>query len=1045
MALAIDALVRDYRITYPLEERPEGALYRATDQRDGRRVLLATLPLPDAAQLDNALLLASQIATVQSSGLQPLRDYFMEGGTLLLVTDDPGGQEFERTLRDRGTLIGESAALELAERLLGALDLLHAYKPPLLLGDVRATDIWSTTDGSLVWLPFALLRTIGHEHAPYCAPELLEPGHEPTTSSDIYTVGALLYQILTGWAPPSAQQRLAGTPLNAPRLLNPQLSALSEQMLLRALELRAVNRYQGVREMRRALDMVRLIGDRPLGAVAPVVSGAPGPPPPLPPAYPPTLPPAYPELPGYPGQPGPLPGAGTGSPLGGAPPAYPAPGAPTYPGNGPPEAQLAAQQSQTCLIIVVAVLALMALAICAIGAFIAYQMVAGTGSSIVLPPRATLVASATLVPTRGTSATVVAPTEQAAVPTVAAPFPTNEPRPTAQPDAISIASVMAITTTRQITESQVGPVTFTPDGATLAVGFGTAINLYQASDMTRILVLEGHTGVVNALAVASVADGRVLLASGALDEPAIRIWDLSQGQSVAILNGHTGWIRSLAFSPDGSLLASGSTDMSVKLWDTQTWQVVRTLEGHTDYLGNIAFSPDGKQLATASRDGSVRLWDVASGTPLSGFSFETPLDTQTATPFWATGLAFSPDGTALAIGCTNNNTYVVEAPTGKAIRTLRGHNDWVVIRGVSYSPDGKTLATASLDGTIRLWDTTSGVERAQLIKHGLQLLSIAWSPNGQQLAASSDYGGEVAIWDVATENVVQSVRLGQGLVTALNFSRNGDVLGTGGINGLMRLHMLDQGHDLTVTGGSPTFEYLDFLDETTMAAVTDNGTITLLDLARRRQPETLAGQGRTFHNLKVSEDGTLLAAGGDDGSITVWDTQSLQIRQTLKGLDGDVYHLAISSDNRFIAASSNAGKPVIAIWDVKSGQLTVTITDHTDSITALALQPGGGLLASTARDGTLRLWDIRTGTAIRTITASANQGWYNSVAFSPDGSLLLSGGLDSHVEFWDPGTGDRLNSINLDSGTILAMTFQAKGKLLAVSTRDGGVWLLKKE
>ncbi|NTU77881.1 MAG: serine/threonine protein kinase, partial [Chloroflexales bacterium] len=274
-------LKEQYRITYVVEERPDGVIYRAIDTRQSLRVLVAELPQPSEGALDDVQQLAGEMAGVSAPGLLSLRDHFAQGLTYYLVADDPGGQDLERVSRDRGGPLPEPEVLSYVERLLSTLDILHSHTPALLIGDLRTTDLWSSLDGGLFLAPFAMARHVGAEPSSYRAPELHDSSAEPTTASDVYAIGAVLYQLLTGWAPPTASQRQSGTPLNSPRVLNTRVSTLAEQLALRALELKPVNRYQQAREMRSALDTVRLMVGRPLGATPPIdvsrpASGQPG-------------------------------------------------------------------------------------------------------------------------------------------------------------------------------------------------------------------------------------------------------------------------------------------------------------------------------------------------------------------------------------------------------------------------------------------------------------------------------------------------------------------------------------------------------------------------------------------------------------------------------------------------------------------------------------------------------------------------------------------------------------------------------------------------
>ena len=1022
--LAPETVLKEhYRITYVLDERPDGVIYRAIDTRQTLRVLVAALPQPSEAALGDVRHLAEQVAGVTTQGLLALRDHFAEGLTYYLVADDPGGQDLERVARDRGGPLPEQEGLNYVERLLNTLDVLHTHTPPLLIGDLRTTDLWSSLDGGLFLAPFALARHIGAEPSPYKAPELYESSAEPTPGSDLYASGAVLYQLLTGWAPPTAPQRQTGTPLNAPRMLNARISPLAEQLVLRALELKLVNRYQRAGEMRSALETVRLMGGRPLGATAPLDVARPNPGQPSAPSPspdpgspygppPPALPPA--TAPPWAGQP-PQPSYG---PAGATPPV-----APVAYANVPPAAAAAPQIpriSNGCLLAVVGVLAVLALAICLVGAGVGWMV---------------LRQGATLPFSGGQSAMATARPDSATIPSTVQPDPTTQ--------AI-LAAGATFTQTAQFQDDMVGAVLYAPDGSQVAVGLGGTIELRDGTTLEPRQRLVGHTSAISALAFSP--DGK-LLASGDQKDTAIRLWDVAAARELRRLTGHTGWIRSLAFSPDGTMLASGSTDKTVLLWDVATGQPLRTLTGHTDFLGNLAFSPDGTSLASVSRDGTARLWDVATGKQREAFRYTAPVSSQTTQPFWLTGVSFSPDGQRLAVGSVSGSIYVLNTSDGRLDRELKGHAGWVVIRGLSYSPDGNLIASASLDGTVRLWSAQTGADRG-VIQAGLRLLGLSWNPAGGALIVSSDTSGSLAIWDTTRRELKKSMLLAQGAVIALAYTERGAALATGGINGMAKVQVLATGETIPLSGGAATSQYLAFLSETELVAVSDNGDVMLLTVvgANQAQQRQLKGLDGLALTVAVSRDRRLIAAGNERGDVIIWDARSFEVQRTLRGLGGPAVHLAFNREGTELAAVTNApaDHPKVIVWDVASGNRRTTFSGHKAPVTALAMPAGADLVASASSDGSLKLWQAASGEEVRTMTAPANQGWYSSLAFSPDGQLMVTGSLDGQVAFWKATNGERLSSVDLGlTGSILGLAFRPDGGQLAVATRDGGVVLLE--
>lgn len=1013
-----------YRVIYAVDERPGSRVFRCRDSQSGRLVLVAELPATDDAAREGLALLARQIAAVSIDGLQPLTDHFAEGQAYYLVCDDPGGQDMERALRTRGGPLPEADALRQMRRALEIAEHLHSQKPPLFLGDPSPADVWVAESGAWTLTSFALARPIGQSPSPYRAPELLQPDAEPNQASDIYALGALLYQLMTGWAPPTAEQQQAGMPLNGPRTLNPQVSELAEQALLRSLQPKPLNRYQTAREMRIALETISMLGGRSLGLGPDVLRGAemlpsnmaaPGAQP-AQPAPPLVMPPPASALPPAPQPPPSVPPPGYAP---GAPYAQVPPGQPAY--APPPKRGI----STGCLIGIAAALALLALAICgALGFFIVSSQPFTAGRLPAIGGGPTVAPAQTAAPS--------APTASASAPTAAPQAPAAQ----LGPRAITLANAATITQTSEITGSVFGPLAYGPDGSTIAVGLSGSASLVNAETLEAGAQLAGHAGKITSLAWS--ADGALLATGASDDDPRVIVWDVAAGSQKHVLSGHTGWIRSLAFAPSGATLASGSTDQTIKLWDAASGRLLHTLTGHTAMIGGLAFSPDGARLVSGSRDGSVRLWDVASGAEVAGFSFRAPANPATTAPYWTTGVAFSPDGARIVAGATDGVVYVLDAATGDEQRQLRGHTNWIVIRGLAFAPDG-TLYTGSLDGSVRAWDLDTGQQTALLDGHSLGVFAIALNGDGTRLVSASDQEGRMLVWDTAAGRAVDSLRVGQGIVTSLGFSPDSAVLGAVGYNGILQLRLLADGRFQLLPGSALATQALAFLQGGRLATITDQQTVALVDLNAQNSTE-LGGISGAPLSVVASDDGSLLAAGTISGTVTLWDGTTGAERGELRGDMPVVSLLAATSDGALLAAAGPAADPRVEIWDTARKALLHTLPATQAPIGAMSFQPGGGLLALATIDGALTLVDGQGGTIARTMRAAPEHGWFAAVAFSPDGALMATGTPTGLIQFWDAGTGAEVASVAQDYG-VVAMAFSPDGQTLAVSGRDAAMRL----
>jgi WD40 repeat protein len=316
--------------------------------------------------------------------------------------------------------------------------------------------------------------------------------------------------------------------------------------------------------------------------------------------------------------------------------------------------------------------------------------------------------------------------------------------------------------------------------ALVAVWYGTPRSPGPGAIKDRALVLKGHRFPVQALAFAP--DGATLTTAAyhiaaSLAEVEVTDWDVATGQPTAERAAPFKALRGLALAPGGRLLAAAAEDQSLWLWDTAGTHERRRLGEHSYFVYALAFSGDGSQLATSDFDNGVTLWDVALGRPRSGWKGHTEPQ--------PISLAYAPGGKVLATSGVDRIVRLWDVTTGEEVGVWAGHANAVIT--LAFSPDGSTLAAGAFSGVVRLWDVAARMERATLAASPDQSseVTLAFAPGGGTLAVA--VGCDVQLWDLATGHGVARLEGHTGSVRCLAYSPDGTRLASGGHDRTVRL------------------------------------------------------------------------------------------------------------------------------------------------------------------------------------------------------------------------------------------------------------------
>uniref|UniRef100_A0A7S0HDQ7 Ubiquitin-like domain-containing protein n=1 Tax=Hanusia phi TaxID=3032 RepID=A0A7S0HDQ7_9CRYP len=498
---------------------------------------------------------------------------------------------------------------------------------------------------------------------------------------------------------------------------------------------------------------------------------------------------------------------------------------------------------------------------------------------------------------------------------------------------------------------------------------------------------------------------------------------------------HQGEITSLAWSPDGLIIVAASREGSIRLWDAKGgFQVGSVLSGHSGEVLGVAFNPkDPNVLVSCGKDMSVRIWDISRACCLGNLINRHTRKVNSVT--------FSVDGKVVATGSDDYNVCLWSADTGLLMgEPLKGHEEEVT--SVAFHPSHyHVLASGCAAGTIRFWDTRdSSLIGEPLQAHEVKIAGLAFWPGRPDLLASCSNDRTIRFWSMEKRSqVFPPVQAHVSWVNSMFWTPNGDRLVSGSRDSTIKVWSMQMMSDAQMQGHKQGVNSVSFNPGTSNVVVTSSydRTIQLWDASTgKKKGEPLRGQSGWPGSLVWSPSSSLLASGSDNNDIKIWTAEG-EVKANLKGHRMAVTSLAFNPLDENMLASCSTDK-TIRLWDIASAsQVGEAMEGHEGWVLSLAFRRSdGAMLVSGASDKTVRVWNVSERKEVGKL--EGHTGRINCVAFSPtDPNLAASASEDRTIRLWNTSTMEAVGKpLEGHTAFINQMLFLPDGETIAASSRD---------
>jgi WD40 repeat protein/tRNA A-37 threonylcarbamoyl transferase component Bud32 len=572
-------------------------------------------------------------------------------------------------------------------------------------------------------------------------------------------------------------------------------------------------------------------------------------------------------------------------------------------------------------------------------------------------------------------------------------------------------------------QAPIESASFSPDGRrVITAGADNKSRIWDAATGRQIGPTLDHRGWVRSASFSP--DGK--RAVTASQDKTARIWDAATGQQVGPALEHQGEIFTASFSPDGKTVVTASQDKTARIWDAATGQPVGPALNHRGEVRTALFSPDGKYVVTSTTN-SAQIWDVMTGRQV-GPALDNRDQLVTA--------SFSPDGRFVITAGYYKSAQIWDAATGRQVGPTLDHRDRIV--SASFSPDGRFVVTAGWDNSARIWDAATGRQVGPSLDHRGWVLSASFSPDGKRVVTTS-WDKTARIWDVATGRQVGPALDHQGAVFTASFSPDGKTVVTAGNDNTARIW--DAATSRPVV---PTLAHQDVIisalfspDGRRVVTASMDNTAQIWVAATGRQVGLALTHPEPVFAASFSPDSSLVVTASRDKTARVWDAATGRQLGPVLHHRAEVRMASFSPNGRFVVTASQ--DTTARIWDSVTGRQVGPSLDHRGHVHTASFSPDGKRVVTASNDNTARIWDAASGRQVG--PALEHRGWVSMAAFDPEGRYVVTASWDNTARVWDATTGRQVGPALDHRDQVHTAIFSPDGKTVASASLDKTVRL----